>query len=257
MKKSFLLLIATATSIFANEAKDIIISENYIPQEHCEIIKTIKIKDNKNLTKEQLYTILRQKAYNLKANVVLNTTYNNLRFKKYISGNAAICDIEKSPSLKASVESFESNNSKFSKNNYTYPLTNKIISNIGIDIGVTSDFHGTVYAGLSYSAKEDYELYSHFVYLQNNHPRKRAIGYTLGIRKYLFSNTKYENIRGTINYGIQKFNYTKANGINIGLGYVANKKSGFSVDLYYKAFNSSIKRLKINDYLQLNIGYKF
>ena len=262
MKKSFLAILFITTIIYANNIDDIIVSENYIPHKNCKIIKNIKVDDNKSLTKEQIYKKLKYKALKLGANAVLNTTYNNILLKKYISGDAAKCNIEKSPSLQTSVKVF-TNNKKLKFDQYTHnnQIIESLFSDFSIEIGITHALEKTIYAGLSYSTKDYYEMYGHVYYLESKNPKARDLGYILGIRHYLFTNTKYENIRATLSYGIQDFEYInsnikKYNGLNLGLGYISNKDSGLSVDLFYKTLNH-LTADNFEDHLQLNIGYRF
>ena len=259
MKKSLIILALITTNIFAS-INDIIISENYIPQKHCKIIQEIQIDDNKTASKYEIYKQLKIKANKLKANVVLNTTYHTSIFTNYISGDAAVCDIELSPSVKSKQVEINPKD-KFSKSMYKYPLISELFTTTGIEIGITSSFYGTVYGGLSYGTKNDYELYGHIIYLKTSDGAAKDLGYSLGLRHYLFANSKYKNIRLTLNYGVQTFKYENSNknqeyGINLGLGYVWDKSSGLGFDIFYKALDSS-KNTAIKDYVSFMLGYKF
>jgi len=259
MKKILLSIILITTNIFAN-INDVIISENYIPQEHCTIIKEIRIDDNKTATKDDIYKQLRIKAYKLGGNAVLNTTYHTSIFTNYISGDTSSCDLELSPSLKSKKIELNSKD-KFSKSFYKYPLVSEVFSTTGIEIGFTSSMEGTMFGGLSYGTKSDYELYGHLVYLEDKNTKTKDLGYSVGLRHYLFANSKYKNIRLTLNYGIQDFTYKNGvikqeNGINLGLGYVWDKSSGLGFDIFYKAIDSA-KNAGIKDHVNFMLGYKF
>jgi len=260
MKKSLLLFLAIFTTLFAAQ-EDIIIVENYIPQDNCKIIKTIKVDDNKSLTKEQIYIKLKTKAKKLDANVILNTTFHNELSNSYISGDASKCDLNVSKLSNISVQSFfKTNKTKYPKNIYTNPLLESIKSNTSYELGLTSGYDGTFYAGLIYSSNEYYIFYSDIIFLHKS--SHHDLGYTFGIRQYPFVNTKFKNIRASVNYGIQDISYknskiTKYNGLNVAIGYAKNKDKGYSIDLVYKALNHSIKNRSGLEHFQLNISYKF
>ena len=127
MNKILLIVALIATNIFAN-VNDVIISENYIPQKYCKIIQEIKVDDNKTASRKDIYKQLKIKADKLGANVVLNTTYHNSIFTSYITGDAYICDIEMSPSLKS--KKIEINkNRKFPLYMYENPMISSIFNN--------------------------------------------------------------------------------------------------------------------------------
>ena len=247
------------TSIFAN-INDVIISENYIPQKDCKIVSTIKVNDSSELSKEDIYKQLKIKADKLGANVVLSTTYHAGIFTNYISGDAAICDLELTPSVKSKQVEMNSKE-KFSKSMYKYPMISELFTKSGIEMGYTSSMNGTVFGGLSYGTKNDYELYGHIIYLQDKKSKARDLGYIIGLRHYLFANSKYKSIRLTLSYGTQYFEYinkeiVQENGANLGLGYVWTKSSGLSFDMFYKAIDSS-KNVGKRNHLNFIVGYKF
>jgi len=260
MKKSFFILILAIASVYAS-VDDIIISENYIPQKDCKLIKTIKIDDNKNLSKEQIYKKLKQEAKKVDANVLLNIVYHNTSPKNYLSADASICDLNTTTSLNAKVISYTNkNNSKYPKYIYEDSFIEDLSNALSIELGITNSFENTIFAGLSYKTKLDYELYTHIYYIHESN--NKDLAYQIGIRQYPFTNTKYENIRLSVNYGTQDYTYInnkidKQNGINLGLGYIFKKYNKLSMDIFYKAYSSANDNKSFLDHFQLEIVYKF
>ena len=260
MKKSFFILILAIVSVYAS-VDDIIISENYIPQKDCKIIKTIKVDDNKTLSKDEVYKKLKQEAKKVDANVLLNIVYHNKSEKKYLSADASKCDLNNTKLLDAKVIMYPNKNkTKYPKNIYENSFFEDFSQSFFIEYGITNSLDNSLFIGFSYKTKNDYELYTHMYYIYESNDKSFA--YQVGIREYPFINTKYENIRLILNYGIQEYTYTnnkidKQNGINLGMGYTFKKYKNASIDILYKAYNSSNDKENFIDHFQLEMVYKF